>query len=268
MKFTFKTDTNFVRVHGLVNELPERVEGIIHHFPEQIAKMMLQDLVGKAPKDIPGYPKMLQLRRLDLPVADSTVGLIVPGYEHSYRLRPSDVMNTVLYVRSKVRAGAAPDPAVVILSNHNPWTMGTLPFEPHRRQASLMSRRVTRREVLKIEKKRMAEREGIDKELEDLGIKPSRFHPTLLSRRVSRDIAFEVLRREFGIEVKPHAHWRPALGAAKKKYPRRVMKMMIRWLAVPSESRWKRRSAMKVEKATAAKRVRDFQQFIKPPSGN
>ena len=245
----------------VIKELTPRVEAIISHMPEEVAKQVLADVEAGAPDGIAGYPGMLQLRRLTLPGIDSTVGIIVPGYAHSQRLRSVDVKRTVLYVRPRIIRGEA-NPAAVVLARKNPWTMETLPYEPHRSEASILSRRVTETEARKIEVMRRSERPGVDRELRELGVRPMRVHPVLIQRRVSRDIAFEVLRYEFGVNVRAQSHWRPAIRAARSRFVTQSMKRMIRWLATPSERRWKRSVLAKPGKASEAKRIQVFQRHV------
>jgi hypothetical protein len=169
------------RVFKLVSQLTERVEAIIENLPAEVAEEFLRELEGKAPDDIEGYPKMLQIRKLDLKDVDSVVGVVAPGYAHSMRLRGADVQRTILYIKPKVIRGES-DPSAVVLSRRNPWTMETLPYEPHRSQASITSRRVSVREAQKIQRMRLSERAIVDRELRALGTRVERAHPQLLTR--------------------------------------------------------------------------------------
>jgi len=172
-----------------------------------------------------------------------------------------DIADTVLYVKPK-RISGSPDPAAVILAEHNPWTMDTLPFEPTNRQATITSRKVSKREMATIRERRQAEKPDVISKLSSIGVDSVRLHP-LLSRRVGRDIAFEVMRREFGLQGDHSAHWRPALRKARTTIPERLLKkIFIRWLAVPSEQRWKRKIALPVDKAKNAKRYKAFQDMV------
>lgn len=262
MEFFLKQDAYNKKIYDLVAELPDRVQAIINVFPDRIAEDVLNELIRTAPKDIPRYPKMLKLVQLDAQGIDSTVGIIVPGYEQSYRLRASDAAAVLLYVKPREFKNQKPDPGAVILAEHSPWTMATLPYEIHRMQGSIKSRRVHPREVQKIEKKRKSELPTVVRKLKDVGIYPKRTHPVLMQRRVTRDVAFEVLRKEFGINTKHQAHWRPALRAARRKYVGKTLMKLVRWLTVPSERRWKKRVTRKREKASTIRRIQSFQDYI------
>ena len=140
--------------------------------------------------------------------------------------------------------------------------MTTLPYEPGRAEASIRSRRVSTRETQKIEAQRKADLSQVKAELKEAGVKETRPHPTLIQRRVSRDIAFEVLRKEFGINAKHQAHWRPAIRAARRKYVAQALRKLVRWLTVPSERRWKTEVVTKQEKPSTVKRIQGFQDHI------
>lgn len=263
MRVVVKQATSNKRVDRLIQELPDRVEAIIRNFPAHIAEQVLMELDKTAPKDIEGYPDLLELVRMELQGVDSTFGVIAPGSAHSTKLRMEDAPDTVLYVKAKRGVGGAPDPGAVILAEHNPWTMSTLPFEPAKRQATIVSRKVSPREMAIIEERRKSERDAVVAQLRSIGIEPGRLHPTLLQRRVGRDIAFEVMRREFGIAGQHDAHWRPAIRKARTVFIERLMKRhLIRWLAVPSETRWKKKFPARLERAATAKRLRGFQDLV------
>jgi len=262
MEFSFKQDAYNKKVYQLVDELPLRVEAIITHFPDMIAELVYEELLKTAPRDIRNYPEMLELRQMNVPGMDSTVGIIVPGYEHSQRLRTTDVQDTVLYVKPRQYKDRQLDPGAVILAKRNPWTMTTLPYEPQSQEASIKSRKVSVREAREIESKRKADLQQGKTELKEAGVEVKRAHPTLIRRRVSRDIAFEVLRKEFGINTRHRAHWRPAIRSAKRRYVKIVMRKLVRWLTVPSERRWKTEVVTPQEKTSTVRRIQRFQDYI------
>jgi hypothetical protein len=262
MEFSVKQDAYNKQVYKLVKELQKRVDAIMGAVPLRVAEEILEDVKRGAPKDIPGYPKMLHLARVDMRGLESVIMITVPGYAYSFRLRMADVPTTVLYVKPREFKSRELDPGAVILAKYNPWTMGTLPYEPNRMEASITSRQVSPREVQTVEKQRQADRPKVDEELKKAGKKVGRPHATLLQRRVSRDIAYEVLRREFGINTKGVAHWRPAVRAARSRYVPMVLRKLVRWLTVPSERRWKRRVTLPKEKTSTVRKVQAFQGYI------
>lgn len=252
------------RVFGLVSELEERVAAIVRHFPEDLAMELLPHLQKAAPNDIPRYAQLLGVRRFQLAGVDSAAGIMVAGYAHAHRLTEADAPRTVLFIRPKVRAGEAMDPGSVVLWRANPWTMGTLPYEPPKRVASILSRRVSAREAAEIDRRRTMDLPMVVQELRALGVAITRVHPVRLERRVTRDLAWEVLRREFGLGDAPHvAHWRPTLRYAKTVLARHLFKSYLRWLSVPSEHRWERPLTTKFGKVGDVKRIQGFQAYIR-----
>lgn len=249
------------RVYDLIKELPDRVEAIMRALPFEVAEGFLDELWKGAPEGIEGYPEVLELKQMELSGLLGTAVVGAPPSAHGYRLKLADQRDTVLYVKAKKIAGS-PDPAAVLLSKHNPWTMSTLPYEPTNRQATITARKVSEREIAKIQDMREADKAAVHDELIALGYEPNRLTP-LLNRRVARDIAFEVLRQEFGIGGQQSAHWRPALRKARTTILEQALKkIFIRWLAVPSETRWKKKLTYPKDKAKNAKRYQAFQDMV------
>lgn len=247
--------------YKVVDELPERIQAIIEKMPLWAAEEFLEQLMRRGPQDIPNYLKKLRIHRFRDPKADHVFGVVLPGYEHSHKLTLDDVSQTIIYVTQ--RRKARPDRGVEVLERYNPWTMGTLPYDPGR-AAAITSRKVTEREVGLIRDRRTRDRSRVDPELRELGIEVSRSHPTLLSRKVSRDIVFEALRREFGVAGNPHQpHLRSSLRAVQNTaIPRLFRTRMMRYLSVSTEQRWKKPVRVKMGKASIPRRVRALQDFV------
>jgi len=254
------------KVELLVSELDERIESIIQWLPFLVAQDVLENLRRSSPKDVAGYPKMLQLRQIDLRDVDSTIGVLAPGYAHSQRLKGMDAPHTLLFIRPKTMVSDNGKREVsqiaTLLAKHSPWTMNTLPFEPPTKMAAMRSVKATETEVKKIEIARKADLPAVKDKLQKLGVQLRKGGSDPFSRRVTRDIAFEVLRREFGIEAPHRAHWRPAIRAARTEYTDAALEQLIRWFTIPSERRWKKDLVIKKEQPSVAKRVGRFQMAV------
>ncbi len=246
----------------LMEELSARITGMMNQYPAMIAEEYLELLQSTAP-DIPGYAKNLKVQQFTVG-KDQVYGVSLPGYAHSNRLKVTDKARVVLYVTPKARGRTPADPAVLVLERYNPWTMETLPFEPDRKVAAIMSRRITEREVKIIEGYRTKDRKSqVDAELRDLGVKLQRPHPTLLSRKVSRDLMFEIIRAEYGLVGEQHvAHIRPSL----RKIQASVEPALWRWwtkrLVALGERRWQRPIRKAKGRPSFAKKVRPLQDLI------
>jgi hypothetical protein len=86
---------------------------------------------------------------------------------------------------------------------------------PKRGDALVISRRVNKREVERIEKIRMKDRPKWRRELDRVGVREVKKDRRLKipkKVRVLPDVAFEALRLEFGLGgVKSKPHWRPSI---------------------------------------------------------
>ena len=257
--FTIRADPNNKQVLRLMETWEQRIAAIITAMPQRVAARFLTEVSGAAPTDIEGYPDMMRVKTVQGKLGWEITGVIPPGWAFSQRLRSVDVQRTVLYVRPQVAGGEVVSEAAVVLSRYNPWTMDTLPYEPTRREAAITSRRITEREVRPIEADR---RRDVEQELRDLGVQLRPKGKVLLSRRVSRNLAFEILRREFGVPpIRGRAHWRPAV----QKVPRlaeREFKALFRWFAYPGESRYTGVGPLEMEKASVIRRVQKFQDLV------
>jgi hypothetical protein len=247
----------------LVSDLPERVEAIIKTFPQLVAFDTLKIIQSLAPRDIEGYPDMLRVRDLPSIQGWELTAILPPGWAASQKLRSVDVKRTVLYVRPKVKGGKVVEPATVVLERSNPWTMDTLPYEPSRFEASILSRRVSEKEARLIESRRRSELSAVRRELLEFGVPLRPVAKVLLGRRVTRDIAFEVLRHEFGVPpVKGTAHWKPAIKMVPGVISKRALKSLEDWLSSPQDAGFKTAEDLPYEKASVVKRLRRFQDLV------
>lgn len=267
MEFTVRPDPRNKRTMRLVNQLEDRIEAIIQALPQRVAEQVLYRIRSSAPTDIEGYPDMLRVR--DIPTQDGwqLTAIIPPGWSFSQRLRQIDAKRTVLYVRPKVVGGVVVDEGAVVLERWNPWTMDTLPYEPDRRSASIMSRRITEREARPIESEKRRILPEVRNELKSLGITLRPKGKVTLSRRVTRDITFEVLRYEFGVPpITGRAHWKPAI----RQIPviaRHEFKAFEDWFSKPSDGTYRAASDLPFEKKSVIKRIQRFQDLVGSAGG-
>lgn len=262
--FTIEAMPKNKDVLRLMEQWDDRIAAVVQAMPQMVAQRFLTLLSSKAPTDIKGYPDMLSVKSIAGVKDWEIAGVIPPGWAFSQRLRSVDVARTVLYVRPRTAGGEVVSEAAVVLSRHNPWTMDTIPYEPNRREASILSRRITEREVQPIESARRRELDGVKAELRDLGVQMRPKGKVLLSRRVSRDIAFEILRREFGYPpMTGVAHWRPAIHML-PRISEKVFRELFGWFANPGDSRYTGVGDLQVEKPSVIKRVQKFQDLVSP----
>lgn len=260
MKFTVRAMPQNRRVMRLVTELDDRIAGIVREFPGRIADAMLLEVMAKAPKGkVARYPSMLETRRFKVPGVDAASGVV--GMIRATKLKPKEAKDTVLYVHPRKIDGAA-DPAAMILAEHNPWTMETLPYEPSKRAANIVARKVRPSQATRVAAERRAEAKGVQQRLLEAGVKAARKHPALIERTVTPDVAMQVLRMEFGLDGPDQSHWRPALRAVRRTHTKRILKSLGRWLWVPSELRWRKKVTTRMGRGDTLRRIRPFQAKI------
>lgn len=263
MRLTVKQSPKNKRPMKLIEQLPERAAAIVKTFPQLIAMDVLKMVQSGAPRDIEGYPDMLKVKDLPSVQGWELTAILPPGWASSQRLRSVDVKRTVLYVRPKVKGGKVVEPATVVLERNNPWTMDTLPYEPSRFEASMLSRRVTEKEARQIEMLRREDLRAIRIELKGLGVQLRPTAKVLLSRRVTRDIAFEVLRHEFGIPpIQGRAHWKPAIRTVPNMGTKKALKALEAWLSSPQDLGYRSAEDLPYEKGSVVKRIQRFQGLV------
>lgn len=122
---------------------------------------------------------------------------------------PAD--RTVVYVYP--RGALAKPSGVQVLSRFNPWPLDQMPFTPSRKEAHLVFRRVSSRELQAVRVRRRDDAPQWRPALLQLGIRVEKLElPSGVSLRP--DLYFQALRVEFGgSSAKAYPHWRPALRA-------------------------------------------------------
>jgi len=150
-------------------------------------------------------------------------GVIHPGVVRTVT-DVSDERNQLVYVvpRKKSQAptqsgGSRPrsDKWVVILSLYNPWPSNMLPVKITT-EAKLVSRKVSEAEINRRVLKLKGQAPEIEERLRGSGLRNvsiGQDSSALEGSEVQEDLAFSVLRTEFGYNEPQRAHWRPALRA-------------------------------------------------------
>lgn len=267
IKFYVKAKKENKKVLKMTRQWEERLDAVVNALPQRVAEQLREGVAKGAPKDLPKYPDVLEAVRFPMQGDWVVAGVIPPGWCYNQRLKSSDAQRTILDVFPEVVAGKVVSEAAVVLQRNNPWTMNTLPYEPTKREALVRSRRVSEKDAKSIEQMREKDRAAITAELRGLGVPIRATGKVLLERRVSRDIAFEVLRREKGIGMPGKAHWRPAVRAIFTQHLKKTMKELGAWMSDPDNAEWKQRSDLPVEAASVIERVQAFQDRIAPGGG-
>lgn len=235
---------------------------VIVALPRMVAMDVRSEIVADAPSDIAGYPDMLEVVSISSDKDWSIFGILPQGSFGTQRLSSSDANRTILYVYPKMVRGVS-SPAAVVLERSNPWTMETLPYEPKLTEARIVSRRVTEREATSVERERKKHKAETERELRDLGVQLRSKGMILMKSRVTRDLGWEILRREFGVPpMHGKAHWRPAVSKWKKFAEDRLKKDLIEWVTRPENNDWRRGDKLPDGKASAIDELQRFEEII------
>jgi hypothetical protein len=204
-------------VNEVLTKWPERVEEAKLLVTMQAARIVLDEIIEKAPKigDYK-YAKDLEIVEIDgLSRSDGDVGVAIV-FSGKPREISEDDDETAIFVKRKRNSPAFVD----VLSEFGPWPAKMLPLKIDEKDAQLIARRMRPDEKGKLEARIMKSRGKIEKRLSAAGLKDvkiQRGSGAATGTTVQDDIGFAVLRKEFGFEGKQDAHWRPAFRALKSK---------------------------------------------------
>ena len=138
---------------------------------------------------------------------DYTVAIVLP--EIKRELTEEDNEDTVVIFKT---SHLSPRPAIV-LQKYQPWPVALLPFQPSGRGVTVISRQVSRSEVAKLSARILSKSASIESELRRAGVRGAKVEKgkRAAGTEVQDDLAFSVLRREFGLADSSKPHWRPAI---------------------------------------------------------
>ena len=218
VSFSVTTDARAKRTLRLLGEWDRRFARAGSWLTWAAASWTRREIMEKLPKGdaFAAYRESLEVVR----VQGGPKGVRIHAIRtnpRARRIRREDTPRTILHVRPKKSLRRAPE-RVRVLQKYGPWTPRNLPFTPKSNEAIIISRRVTVRHVLKVERARRRDRNEWLKALAKVGIrvplKDRRFlePERLLPSNVVPDVAFMGVRMEFGLgQETRRPHWRPAL---------------------------------------------------------
>jgi len=260
-EFTMREDPRNRLTKQFLAELPERIPVFLQQLVRNVATEALEVLLQHAPSDIEKYPDILAVRQLPSKDGWEIVGVLPESWVFTKRMRSVDVPRSVLYVDPKMHRGVAKDEGAALLARHNPWTLQTLPYEPSKKAARIFVRQAQERQVRVIEEERKRDLPAIKTHLRELGVQYLPRTTSLLVNRVTVDLAYEVMRREFGTNTKPVPHWRPMFSASKKLLKREYLRL-AKDLINPNSGKFQSIKGIDMARPIALKRVQGFQDMI------
>jgi hypothetical protein len=209
LSLEIRWDKRFAKVVKLVSEWEVRSKAVARYLSLLAAEYTKEQMLLLIPKS-EEWAKYRQSLEAATIVGSPYAHAVLRSNEHFRRLKKTDVPKTVLYIKAKRKLRRVSQ-EIEILERHSPWTLSTLPFMPKRSEALVVSRKVSKQEVTRVEKARNSDRPKWKRALIGAGSPPKKAFPMKQVKSVP-DTTFEALRLEFGLGgVKQKAHWRPSL---------------------------------------------------------
>lgn len=266
MRLTIRDMPENKLVYRLLEQWPDRLDAIAEVMPQIVARLAVEEIKSMAPRGIQGYPDMLGVYELPPEKGWKTAVIAPPPAVFYQRIPASEYARTILYVEPKIVAGVS-DESAVVLSRENPWTPNTLPFEPSKNIAKVISRQVKSLEVERREAELKKVLPAVKAELKELGV-AIRQKPQPVKRKVIRDYAFEIIRHEFSVPpVSGKAHWRPALRKIPGQFAPIAFRKLYDWFADPTNRDWKSSAgSAPPARGSVVKRIQRFQEMVMPRS--
>jgi len=237
------------------------IPALVEALPGAIAGDLFEIVTSAAPRDIPGYPRFLQLYRVPTTSGWSGAAILAKPWAYSQRMGKQETGVYVLKVVPRMKGEEPASAAAMLLSEYNPWTVATLPWMPPKSLASVRSARVSAVEVQEVERERLGDLAEVRRELRELGVTELRKKGSVsLGRRTSRDLVAEVVRAEFGIGRPGRKHWRLAADHLNAVVKHRVREAFA-WI-VSSRSVYTDQGTMPTATRGQMDRARKFQAAI------
>jgi hypothetical protein len=212
---SIKENRSSKNLSKVMNQWPARSAHLQKLLPYLAAEYVLEKINDNLPKgsDYDAYRSSLEVVQV-VGLPRGMGGYAIRVNKRARKVREVDVPLTIVYVRANRKLRRIPK-AIKILEKYSPWTVQTLPFQPKRSEALVISRRVSRREVEKVGKARLKDRPAWRKALDKTGRREiSKDKQLNIPKKVNAlpDVAFEAIRLEFGAGgMKAQPHWKPAL---------------------------------------------------------
>jgi len=243
-------------------ELVAREKSAMKLLPRKAASVTLQAVRNGIPpeKEWDVYRDSLGIYELAGTGKIYEVGVVSKPKET--QLKVIDTYSTVLYIQPRGR-GTEISEAALLLQRYEPWSLSTLPYEPSPKEAEVIARRVSPREVKAVEIKLRSLLGPIERELARLGVRLRKLPKTVLNRKVKMDLAYMALRLELGLAGFPHVpHWRPVLRRIVKNPHLTFTDKIERTMTDPKYGNWKGEHILPEMPESLVNNFNDFQSRI------
>lgn len=209
-----KVDRNeFDKICLLVKEWRKRTRAVRSQFLYVAVDNVYKDLLSYIPSEYTDLKRSLHMQRIQgLP--DTIDGYVIRALPRKMNITKEDSNSVVIYVSAKTNLMRSVPEATKILEDFSPWTTEMIPYAPDPKTATVISRRVSPREVNRVRQLRNRDKVVWRRRAKEAGIKIERtiFQPRPRELASVPDVAFESLRLEFGLGGSPSKpHWRKAI---------------------------------------------------------
>lgn len=252
-------------VKKFAKELIKRARAVKKFVTHRVAMSALEDIKGSAPTDIE-YAKYLEVLRV---TGAQNIGYVIAYLGKGEELDEKDPATTVYYFKPMKRKMNKMAGVANVLKKYGPFAKDMLPIDIDSKNMIVIYRDVSTREVEKIRIRNRNEAKGLRLDLAKVGAKMKPESTDESKGRefeVFSDLAFKVLRREYGIEAKSTPHWRPAIRRVMSgQGMMEIMKspMVYKSLTDPTYPGWKRMGMIGSTIAPGElKALNDFQEMI------
>ena len=199
------------QMKAMIKRMPRGRELVVLH----IAGLVRKYVQDKAPViDKSDYSQDLKIGLI--PKVDGGVGSII-YYDKTFRKLEENEPDNVVYVLLDPNKTGTPK-YMSILAKYNPWPMDLLPIALSLRDSDNTVKKVSTSEMQKLRRRIISSKRKIEGELKSNGLTGAEIKSdsSFVNTEVYDDIAFTVLRYEFGYQLPQIPHWRPALSKLSK----------------------------------------------------
>jgi hypothetical protein len=220
-------DSDYKSFMAFLSSGEDRVRFAMAQVTHASAQSLHAALKAGFPKSMNGARAALRLGRVSTGKDSVAYGVYLDSAGmQSKKARKVDPAVNVFYIRPKKGRMVRVPEKIRILQQFSPWTMDSMPFFPSKREGSVITRKVSEKEMTKVRALREQDRTKWAPLLAKEGIHVSKATKVKLPPRaeVVEDVAFRALRLEFGggdQSAKPI--WRPTIRSLAKNVVRSML---------------------------------------------
>lgn len=203
----------FQEVLALVGQWQKRARAVRRQFLHRVVQQVYDEVRDSIPAASGELRDALQVSRVKgLP--DTESGYVVRAVPRGRKITEAESESTVIYVAARENLMRSVPDSTRVLEQFGPWTFDTIPYPPDPKTAEVISRRVSRREVVRVGKLRKRDRPVLERAMAKAGLRRRELERSEGARVVTAvpDVVLESLRLEFGLGgAPPKPHWRKAI---------------------------------------------------------